>query len=94
MVFIYEGHARDAPEAQRVAAAGTADAHAIEPSMAAYEEWNRRVEEQMKNMVWSHPKAKSYYLNSKGRNYVSCPFRLADYWSWTRQPDRTALQLT
>ncbi|MCB2066018.1 MAG: NAD(P)-binding domain-containing protein [Erythrobacter sp.] len=71
-----------------------ADAHAIEPSMAAYEEWNRRVEEQMKNMVWSHPKAKSYYLNSKGRNYVSCPFRLADYWSWTRQPDRTALQLT
>lgn len=68
-----------------------ADGHAIEPTMEAYEEWNKKVESQMKHMIWSHPKAKSYYLNSKGRNYVSCPFKLAEYWSWTRRPDEEAL---
>lgn len=73
-----------------VAAGGSA----IEPTVAAYEDWNRRVEDQMAQMIWSHPKAKSYYLNSKGRNFVSCPFKLADYWSWTRNPDREALTIS
>ncbi|MCP5395202.1 MAG: NAD(P)/FAD-dependent oxidoreductase [Sphingomonadaceae bacterium] len=68
--------------------------HAVEPTVAAYEDWNHRVEEQMQKMVWAHPKARSYYLNSKGRNYVSCPFRLADYWSWTREPNRAELTLS
>jgi len=25
---------------------------------------------------------------------ISCPFRLAEYWSWTRKPDRAALTLS
>ena len=62
--------------------------------MDAYLEWNERVEEQMKHMIWSHPKAKSYYLNSKGRNFVSCPFKLAEYWNWTRNPDKDALLIS
>lgn len=68
-------------------------AHRVEPTMAAYEQWNADVEAQMQQMIWSHPKAKSYYLNSKGRNIISCPFRLADYWSWTRHPRRDDLIL-
>ena len=71
-----------------------AKGRAIEPTEKAYLDWNAKVEEQMKTMIWSHPKAKSYYLNSKGRNYISCPFKLADYWSWTRNPDREALQIS
>ncbi len=71
-----------------------AKGHAIEPSEQAYLDWNAKVEEQMKSMIWSHPKAKSYYLNSKGRNYVSCPFKLAEYWQWTRNPDRQALKIS
>lgn len=70
------------------------DAKAIEPSKDAYLEWNRKVEDQMQHMIWSHPKAKSYYLNSKGRNFVSCPFKLADYWNWTRSPDPDAMILS
>jgi 4-hydroxyacetophenone monooxygenase len=69
-------------------------AHAIEPTVAAYEDWNRRVEEQMKQMVWTHPKARSYYLASTGRNWVSSPFRLADYWAMTRVPDPAAMLLS
>lgn len=68
-------------------------AKALEPTEAAYREWNERVDSQMQNMVWLHPKASSYYLNSKGRNWVSCPFRLADYWSMVREPDPEALRL-
>jgi 4-hydroxyacetophenone monooxygenase len=70
------------------------NARTVEPTMAAYERWNAAVEKQMKQMIWSHPKAKSYYLNSAGRNVISCPFRLADYWNWTRKPDRAALALS
>ncbi|MDE2436404.1 MAG: NAD(P)/FAD-dependent oxidoreductase [Sphingomonadales bacterium] len=68
-------------------------ARRVEPTILAYERWNADVEAQMAQMIWSHPKAKSYYLNSKGRNIISCPFRLADYWSWTRHPRREDLKL-
>ncbi|MBK9469040.1 MAG: NAD(P)/FAD-dependent oxidoreductase [Pseudomonadales bacterium] len=71
-----------------------AGARAIEPTVAAYEDWNRRVEEQMKHMVWTHPQARSYYLASTGRNWVSSPFRLADYWAMTRAPDPAAMRLS
>ncbi|MCP1471770.1 4-hydroxyacetophenone monooxygenase [Sphingobium sp. OAS761] len=69
-------------------------ASAIEPTTRAYLDWNAKVEHQMQHMIWSHPKAKSYYLNSKGRNFVSCPFKLADYWNWTRTPDTKAMQIS
>ena len=69
-------------------------ARVVQPTMAAYDRWNAEVEGQMRQMIWSHPKAKSYYLNSAGRNVISCPFRLADYWKWTRQPDPDALVLS
>ncbi|WDF74343.1 flavin-containing monooxygenase [Novosphingobium sp. KACC 22771] len=75
----------------KVVAAG---GKAIEPTVDAYLAWNRKVEDQMKHMIWSHPKAKSYYLSSTGRNYVSCPFRLSEYWSWTRRPDEEALVIS
>jgi 4-hydroxyacetophenone monooxygenase len=71
-----------------------ADARAIEPTRAAYEEWNKRVDAQMKNMVWTHPQARSYYLASNGRNWVSCPFRLSEYWAWTREPDPAAMHFS
>lgn len=62
-------------------------ASAIEPTEAAYHAWNEKIEDRMKDMIWTHPKANSYYNNSKGRVYLSFPFRLVDYWTWTRKPD-------
>jgi len=69
-------------------------ARKVEPTIPAYERWNEDVVNQMKHMIWSHPKAKSYYLNSQGRNIISCPFRLADYWRWTRKPAEEDLMLS
>ena len=69
------------------------NARKVEPTMSAYDAWNEKVAAQMSQMIWAHPKAKSYYLNSAGRNIISCPFRLADYWKWTRHPVREDLAL-
>lgn len=66
----------------------------IVPTEAACAAWNEKVERQMTKMIWTHPKARSYYLNSAGRNIISCPFRLVDYWTWMRHPDLEAFQIT
>ena len=67
----------------RVVAAG---AKAFEVKNDAYEAWNRKVEDRMKMMIWSHPKAFSYYNNSKKRNFLSWPWRLVDFFNETRAP--------
>ncbi|MCB9723263.1 MAG: FAD-dependent oxidoreductase [Spirochaetaceae bacterium] len=65
----------------------------IEPTQAAYEAFNRQIDERMPQMIWSHPKAESYYRNSKGRVYLSWPYRLVDYWNITRGPNPEHMQL-
>jgi 4-hydroxyacetophenone monooxygenase len=38
-------------------------------------------------LIWLHPSApQSYYKNARGRNIMSCPYRLVDYWWMTRSP--------
>lgn len=68
-------------------------AKAVEPTEEGFTEWNRIIDERLPQMIWSHPKAKSYYKNSKGRNFMSFPFRLVDYWNWTRTPIKEHLRL-
>ncbi len=42
----------------------------------------------MRAMVWSQPTIKhSYFKNSFGEVHTLSPWRLVDYWSWTRTPD-------
>jgi 4-hydroxyacetophenone monooxygenase len=61
-------------------------ARTIEPTEAAYEAFNRKIDERMPQMIWSHPRANSYYRNSRGRIYLSWPYRLVDYFEATRGP--------
>jgi 4-hydroxyacetophenone monooxygenase len=63
------------------------DAVTIEPTLAAYQAWNDKIDARMGEMIWTHPKANSYYNNTKGRVFLSFPYRLVDYWTWTRAPD-------
>lgn len=62
-------------------------AAAMEPTEEARGDFNDKVQAQMLQMIWTHPKAKNYYKNSKGRVIVSWPFRLLDYWNESRRPD-------
>ena len=61
-------------------------ARTMEPSQEAFERHNRRIDAQMTRMIWSHPKSKSYYQNSKGRPVGPWPFRLVDMWNEMRGP--------
>ncbi len=66
----------------------------VEPTPEAYVAWNEKIDARMQQMIWTHPRANSYYNNSKGRIVVSFPFRLVDCWNWGRAPDPTAYTLS
>ena len=66
---------------------------AVEVRQEPFEEWNAQIDERMKEMIWSHPKANSYYNNSKGRVFNSWPYRLVDYWNEMRGPNREHFDL-
>lgn len=60
--------------------------NAVEAKRQPFEEWNAQIEARMREMIWSHPKANSYYNNSRKRNFMSWPYRLVDYWNVMRVP--------
>lgn len=62
------------------------NAKAFEVRQDAYEAWNRKVEARMPDMIWSHPRANNYYMNSKRRIFLSWPWRLVDFFNETRGP--------
>lgn len=63
-----------------------AGAKSFEVTEQAYDDWNRKVEARMPEMIWSHPRASSYYMNSKRRIFLSWPWRLVDFFNETRAP--------
>lgn len=65
-------------------------AKTIEATPEAYSAFNAKIDQRMTQMIWSHPKARSYYRNRKGRVFLSWPYRLVDYWTQTRKPDPSA----
>ena len=60
----------------------------MEPRRDKTDDWVRRSQEEMRTMVWAHPSvAHSFYKNSHGEVYTLSPWRLVDYWAWTRVPE-------
>ena len=49
--------------------------------------YNERLDAEMENMVWRHPRVKSYYNNSEGRVITNVPWTMYDYWDMTRRVD-------
>ena len=66
-----------------------ADGHrSIEPREDKATDWHERSQAEMRKMVWSQPSVKhSFYKNSFGEVHILSPWRLVDYWAWTREPD-------
>ena len=69
------------------------DKRTIEPKQDAFKAWNDQIDTRMQDMIWTHPKANSYYNNSKGRIFLSWPYRLVDYWNAMRGPDKSHFDL-
>ena len=61
-------------------------ARTIEVTDEAFLRHNKRIDDRMKHMIWTHPKSKSYYQNSKGRPVGPWPFRLVDFWNEMQAP--------
>jgi 4-hydroxyacetophenone monooxygenase len=60
----------------------------MEPRQDRTADWVRRTQEEMRKMVWSQPSIEhSFYKNSHGEVYTLSPWRLVDYWTWTREPN-------
>lgn len=52
-----------------------------------HDAFNARLDEALAKTVWSHPGMSSWYKNAHGRVTTTSPWRLLDYWRWTREPD-------
>ena len=51
------------------------------------EAFNAKLQETAARTVWAHPGATSWYKNDRGHLTTTSPWRLVDYWKWTRHPD-------
>jgi len=66
----------------------TTDSAVMECRQDVHDAYNVRLQAALDKMVWSHPSIKSsWYRNQSGRIHILSPWRLVDYWTWTRQPD-------
>jgi 4-hydroxyacetophenone monooxygenase len=64
------------------------DVSVMEVRRDAHDTYNERLQARMQEMVWSHPSIKtSWYRNAEGETYILSPWRLVDYWAWTKAPD-------
>jgi 4-hydroxyacetophenone monooxygenase len=60
----------------------------LEPREDKTADWLDRTQAEMRRMVWAQPSIKhSFYKNQFGEVYGLSPWRLVDYWTWTREPD-------
>ena len=61
---------------------------ALEPRAEVCDNWYERTQAEMTTMVWSQPSiAHSFYKNADGVVNSLSPWRLVDYWAWTRTVD-------
>ena len=61
---------------------------AMEPLTERYDDWYARTQAEMRTMVWSQPAiAHSFYKDARGVVHSLSPWRLVDYWTWTRSVD-------
>ena len=62
----------------------------MEPTREKYEDWHARTQAEIKTLVWSQPSIKhSFFKNAYGEIHGLSPWRLVDYWTWTKTPDFT-----
>ncbi|OBF33551.1 4-hydroxyacetophenone monooxygenase [Mycobacterium sp. ACS1612] len=60
----------------------------MEPTEERTAGWVEATQAEMRKLVWSQPSIKhSFYKNRFGEVYGLSPWRLVDYWAWTREPD-------
>jgi len=69
---------------------------AIEVRRKAYQDYNDRLDDEMREMLWEEEKGGggSYYVNEFGRSGVNMPWTLQAFYEMVRAPDFTEFDLT
>jgi 4-hydroxyacetophenone monooxygenase len=61
---------------------------ALEPREDVTDAYWERLEKELLTLVWAQPSIKhTHFKNSQGRIHSLSPWRLVDYWTWTRRPN-------
>ncbi|MFZ0833114.1 MAG: NAD(P)/FAD-dependent oxidoreductase [Mycobacterium sp.] len=61
-------------------------AKTMEPRQDRYDDWYARSQAEMETLVWSQPSIEhSFYKDANGKVHGLSPWRLVDFWSWTRE---------
>jgi 4-hydroxyacetophenone monooxygenase len=66
----------------------------VEVRQEVHDEYNARVEERHKTLVWAFPGVETYYNNSRGRNVVNNPFRITEVRRMTETADLSKYHCT
>jgi 4-hydroxyacetophenone monooxygenase len=69
------------------------DVRALDCKPQIYQDYAHRLAAELGTYVWSHPAAESWYRNKAGVVVNTSPWRLVDYWNWTRAPNLADYQL-
>jgi 4-hydroxyacetophenone monooxygenase len=67
---------------------------ALECREEVHDAFNAKLDDALAKLVWSHPGMNSWYKNGRGRVTTTSPWRLVDYWRWTREPDLADYHVT
>ena len=59
----------------------------LECRQDVHDAFNERLDRALAQTVWSHPGMNSWFKNAKGRVTTTSPWRLLDYWRWTKRPN-------
>ena len=60
----------------------------MEPRRSVYEDWHARTQAEIATLVWAQPSIRhTFFKNAAGEIHGLSPWRLVDYWSWTKEPD-------
>ena len=92
MVFIAEAQARYVR--QCLTLLHTQRARSIEVRPDAQSVFNRRIQDRLKDAVWSAGGCTSWYLDEKGENRTLWPGSTVEYWLRTRRLRRADYQLS
>jgi 4-hydroxyacetophenone monooxygenase len=65
----------------------------IECRQDVHDAYNARFDARHETLVWAHPGMGSWYKNASGKVVNTSPWRLVDYWGWTKMPDLADFEL-
>lgn len=60
----------------------------MEPRQERCDDWHARSQAELRTLVWSQPSIQhSFFKNADGEIHGLSPWRLVDYWTWTKEAD-------